>query len=454
LPPRSFHRLFIANRGEVAVRVARACDELGITPVFGVSAADASASYVEGRETVVLGPGRASHSYLDMARVVQAARQSRCSALHPGWGFLAENHRFAALCEQHAVTFIGPPAHVMRLMGSKTPAKHAMRGGGLRLIPGSEGHLRDAEHAREVADEVGYPVLLKAESGGGGRGMRVARSADEIQNAFDSAQAEARAAFGDPRLFLESLIEDGRHVEIQIIADKYGNVAHLGERDCTVQRNHQKLIEESPSPVLDEQERETTLAAAVAAAGSIGYVGAGTMEFLLDHSGTLRFMEMNTRLQVEHCVSEVRSGIDLVREQIQVAAGHPLSFSQADVKLDGHAIECRINAEDPADGFRPAPGTIEKWVSPSAANGSIRVDTHVSDGYEVLPFYDSLLCKVIARGKDRDEARKRMIAALAQLECKGVPTTVPMHEAILASAAFKEHDYTTRAIPGWPAEGG
>lgn len=316
-----FHRLFVANRGEVAARIARTCDRLGVTPVFGVSEADADAPYVEGRESVVLGPARAAFSYLDPVRVVQAAKQARCTAVHPGWGFLAENPRFAALCEQHGLTFVGPPAHVMHLMGKKTPAKDAMRAAGLTLIPGSVGVLADAEEARRVADEVGYPVLLKAESGGGGRGMRVARSADEVASAYQDASAEARAAFGDPRLYLEKLIEGGRHVEIQLLADRYGKAIHLGERDCTVQRNHQKLIEESPSPVLDPEERARTLEAAVRATEAIGYVGAGTMEFLMDEDGTLRFMEMNTRLQVEHCVSEERSGIDLVEEQLRVAAG-------------------------------------------------------------------------------------------------------------------------------------
>lgn len=451
--PAIFHRLLVANRGEVAVRVARACESMGITPVLAVSAADAGAGYTEGRESVVLGPARSAHSYLHMERIVQAARQTGCTALHPGWGFLAENPVFASLCEEHGVTFIGPPPHVMQLMGKKTPAKHAMRDSGLTLIPGSDGHLRDVDHAREVAGEVGYPVLLKAESGGGGRGMRIARSADELPAAFDSAQGEARAAFGDPRLFLEKLIEDGRHVEIQIMADRYGNVVHIGERDCTVQRNHQKLIEESPSPVLDDAERQATLAAAVRAARDIGYVGAGTMEFLLDQDGTLRFMEMNTRLQVEHSVSELRSGVDLVREQIRVAAGHPLSFTQDDVVLDGHTIECRINAEDPSDNFRPAPGVISKWTEPSGQDGLVRVDTHVQSGYEVPPFYDSLICKVITKGETRDAACDRMIEALGKLECEGVPTTIPMHIEILGSKPFRNNDYTTRAIPGWPPAG-
>jgi len=451
---RSFHRIFVANRGEVAVRVARACDELGITPVFGVSEADRDAPWVDGRESICLGPARASHSYLDAARVVQAARNTGCTALHPGWGFLSENPLLASLCEHHGVTFIGPPAHVMHMMGRKIPAKRAMSAAGLQVIPGSAGVLRDADEAREVAERIGLPVLLKANSGGGGRGMRIARELGEVATAFADAQAEARAAFGDERVYLERLLEGGRHVEIQIIADKHGGVCHLGERDCTVQRNHQKLIEESPSPVLDPDERARTLAAAVDAARSIGYVGAGTMEFLLDNSsgtGVLRFMEMNTRLQVEHCVSEIRSGIDLVHEQIRVAAGNPLSFRQDSIELRLHAIECRINAEDPSDGFRPAPGRITRWELP--AGEGIRVDTHVVPGYVVPPHYDSLLCKVITSAPTRDEAADRMIDALGRLVCEGVPTTIDMHRQILASAAFREHRYDTRTIPGFTAKG-
>ena len=442
---RLFHRLFIANRGEVAARIARTCDRLGITPVFGVSEADRAAPYCRDREVVVLGPGRAAQSYLDAARVVQAAVQSGCTALHPGWGFLSENHVFASLCEAHGVTFLGPPAHAMHLMGQKTPAKRAMAAAGLTLIPGSDGVLSGSKEARRVADSVGYPVLMKAESGGGGRGMRVASSSGEVEQAFDEARAEAIACFGDERVFMEKLVQRGRHVEIQILADKYGNVVHLGERDCTVQRNHQKLIEESPAPSLDPEERARTLEAAVRAARSIGYVGAGTMEFLLDATGTLRFMEMNTRLQVEHCVSEERSGIDLVEWQIRVGAGHSLPFTE--VPLKGHAIECRINAEDPDDDFRPSPGVISRWEVPEL--DGVRVDTHVSSGYEVPPFYDSLICKLIAYADDRDAACDLMIEALDALVCEGVPTTVPMHRAILRSEAFRSNQYDTGAIPGW-----
>ncbi|HTJ43596.1 MAG TPA: biotin carboxylase N-terminal domain-containing protein [Kofleriaceae bacterium] len=446
MAPPSFHRILIANRGEVAVRVARACDAMGIVPVFAVSAADADAPYTRGRETVMLGPARAAQSYLDAERVVQAAVQTRCTALHPGWGFLSENPLLAALCAQHGVTFIGPPPHVTALMGSKIAAKRAMRAAGLDVIPGSDGVLRDADEAAAIADQVGYPILLKAERGGGGRGMRVANARGQIASAYAEAQAEARAAFGGDGLYLEKLVTGGRHVEIQIFGDKYGRAVHLGERDCTVQRHHQKLVEESPSPAIDADLRARTCERAAAAAARIGYVGAGTMEMLLD-GGTLRFMEMNCRLQVEHTVTEMRTGLDLVRAQIEVAAGRPLPIDH--VKFDGHAIECRINAEDPSQDFRPAPGAITNWHAPEMQD--VRVDTHVETGYVVPPFYDSLLCKVIARGETRDAAIDRMLAALDALVCEGVPTTIPLHKAILSSPAFRRGDYDTRSIPGWPA---
>jgi acetyl-CoA carboxylase, biotin carboxylase subunit len=446
---RGFHRVLIANRGEVAVRIARACDALGIVPVFAVSEADREAPYVRNRQSVCIGPARSIDSYLDMERLVQAAKQTRSSALHPGWGFLAENPVFAALCEVHGITFIGPPAHAMHLMGKKTPAKRAMGRAGLALIPGSEGVLANADEARAVAGKIGFPVLIKAESGGGGRGMRVARSPEELDEAFAGAEREATAAFGDGRVYMERLLEGGRHVEIQVMADRYGNVCHLGERDCTVQRKHQKLIEESPSPALSDAERERTPALAAAAAGSIGYVGAGTMEFLLDQAGTLRFMEMNTRLQVEHPVTEMRTGIDLAVEQIRVAAGHPLSFTQSDVRPRGHAIECRINAEDPQKDFRPSPGTISRLELPQAGE-NLRIDTHVAAGYKVPPFYDSLIMKLIVLGRDREDARQRMLTALRGVKCEGVATTVPMHIAVLESDAFRNSDYDTRSIPGWP----
>jgi acetyl-CoA carboxylase biotin carboxylase subunit len=445
-----FRRLFVANRGEVAARVGRACDALGIVPVFGVSEADLGSPYLEGREHVLLGPGRAAQSYLDPLRIVQAAKQARCSALHPGWGFLSENPAFNALCEQHGITFVGPAPHVQALMGRKSPAKRAMQRAGVQLIPGSDGPVKDAHEALEVARRIGFPVLFKAEAGGGGRGMRVAKSEAEVRHAYDDALAEATAAFGDARVFMEKLVEGGRHVEIQILGDRYGHAIHVGERDCTVQRNHQKLIEESPSPVLSDDERQRTLATAARAAAAIGYAGAGTMEFLLD-DGALRFMEMNTRLQVEHPVSEVRSGLDLMAEMIRIAAGHPLRLRQDDVQLRGHAIECRINAEDPERGFAPSPGAITRFVAP--AGEGVRVDTHVRDGYVVPPFYDSLVAKVIVLGADREDAIARMIRALETMVVEGVRTTIPMHLAVLRSAEFRESRHDTRSIPGWPARG-
>ena len=443
----TFHRLLIANRGDVAVRVARACDAMKIVPVFAVSEADRDAPYTRDREVVVLGPGRAAHSYLDVERVVQAAVQARCSALHPGWGFLSENPLLATLCAQHGVTFVGPPPQVTAMMGSKTRAKAAMRVAGLQVIPGSEGVLGSLDEARRVAAAVGFPVLFKAENGGGGRGMRIARTAGEVDVAYAEAQAEARVAFGGDRVYLEKLIEGGRHVEIQILADRYGHAVHIGERDCTVQRNHQKLIEESPSPAISEELRAAACTAAARAAANVGYVGAGTMELLLD-GDVLRFMEMNCRLQVEHTVSEERSGKDLVIAQLEIAAGRVLPWAQSGITLTGHVIECRINAEDPSNKFQPAPGKITTWRVPMGPG--IRVDTHVEAGYVVPPFYDSLLAKLIVRGTDRKDAIARMLTALASFSVEGVPTTIPMHSAILSSEAFQTGNYSTRAIPGWP----
>lgn len=448
--PVPFRRLFVANRGEVAARIARTCDRLGVTPVFGVSEADRDAPWARDRERVVLGPARADQSYLDPVRLVQAAVQSGASALHPGWGFLSESPRLAALCEVHGVTFVGPPAHVLALLGRKTPARRAMAAAGLALVPGSEGVLPGVEAARAVADSVGYPVLLKADAGGGGRGMRVVHRPEDLPAAFAEASAEARAAFGDGSLYLERLITGGRHVEVQVLVDRWGHAVHLGERDCTVQRHHQKLVEESPCPVLDPAQRRRACEAAAAAAASVGYVGAGTVEMLLDEQGVLRFMEMNARLQVEHPVTEMRTGLDLVEWQLRIAAGQRIALRQDEIRFEGHAIECRINAEDPFDGFRPSPGRIARWRPPAEESGRLRVETHVVEGYEVPPHYDSLLCKLVAHDEDRDRAIARMLDALARFEVEGVRTTIALHRAILASEAFRANRYDTRTIPGWP----
>lgn len=448
--PQLFRRLFIANRGEVAARVARSCDALGITPVFAVSEADQGAAYVRGRETVCVGPGRPTESYLKLSSMVQAAVQSRCTAVHPGWGFLAENARFASLCEAHGLTFIGPPPSVMLHLGKKIPAKRAMAEAGLPGIPGSDGLVNTDEEALAAAERCGYPVIVKADSGGGGRGMRVANTPEELHAAVQDAGREALGAFGDPAVYIEKLMVGGRHVEVQVIADKYGNVCHLGERDCSVQRNHQKLIEESPCPVLDDGVRQETLLRATRAVSRLGYVGAGTLELLLGDEGQLYFMEMNTRLQVEHTVSEMRSSVDLVAEQIRVAAGHRLSFTQEDVKLEGCAIECRLNAEDPSDDFRPAPGKLDVWKLPEEVQGELRVDTHLQEGDVIPPFYDSLLCKVVVRAETRDAACDRMLRALSQVECEPLPTTKALHQAVLSAEAFRTGQYDTQAIPGWP----
>ncbi len=441
-----FKRILIANRGEVAHRIARTCDKLGITPVFAASNVDAKA--LPNREVQVIGGASPSASYLNPESVVQAARQAGCSAIHPGWGFLAESPRFAALCETHGITFIGPSAGVMRLLGRKIPAKRIMREAGVPVVPGSEGIVETLSAAKEVAKEIGYPLLVKAEAGGGGRGMRIAKNEGELQAAFEDARAEAKACFADDSVYIEKLIQGGRHIEIQLMGDRYGNVIHVGERDCTVQRNHQKLIEESPAIALSTDVRDYVFDVSRKAASSIGYVGAGTMEFLLDEEGQLRFIEMNTRLQVEHPVSEMRSGLDLVEMQLRAAAGQSLAVTQDEVELKGHSIECRINAENPAENFKPSPGKITKWSVPDNEDG-VRIDTHVSEGYEVPPFYDSLLCKVIVFDKDRDAAISKMIKTLKKMKYAGVDTTIDMHCQILASDDFKNNNYDTSRIPGF-----
>ncbi|MEM9382775.1 MAG: acetyl-CoA carboxylase biotin carboxylase subunit [Planctomycetota bacterium] len=449
-----FRKLLIANRGEVAVRIATAAHDAGIATVGVVSSADQGAPWTEVMdETVCIGGPSPKESYLRMDAVVQAAVQTGCSALHPGWGFLAENARFAALCEQSGVTFVGPRPATMDRMGLKWPAKVAMRAAGLALTPGSDGLLDDVDEAVRVAEDTGYPVILKADAGGGGRGMRICRSEADVREAFPSARAEAIAAFGNGALFLESYVTGGRHIEVQVIGDGVGGAVHLFERECSIQRNHQKLIEESPSPALSAEQREELGARAAHAAASIDYAGAGTIEFLADpDSGRLSFMEMNTRLQVEHPVTELVTGVDIVREQLRIAAGGALGFTQDGVALEGHAIECRINAEDPADGFRPTPGTISTFDVPhDRGPGRVRVDSHVTAGDTVPPYYDSLLAKIITHAASRDEAIETMVRTLEGTRIEGVATTIPLHLAVLASDAFRSGDYDTKSIPGWPS---
>jgi acetyl-CoA carboxylase biotin carboxylase subunit len=447
-----FQRLLVANRGEVAVRVARACRALGIAPVGVASAADLGASWTRVfDELVCIGPASARESYLAAERLVQAALQTRCSALHPGWGFLAENPRFAALCAQHGVAFVGPRPAVMELMGTKTPAKRAMRAAGLALIPGSDGPLEDVEAAARCAREVGYPVLIKADSGGGGRGMRRCGDEAELRAAFAAARAEAEAAFGDGTLYLERHLTGGRHIEVQVLCDAFGNGIHVGERECSVQRKHQKLLEESPSPALTPAERSALGDAALKACLRVGYTSAGTVEFLRASDGTLHFMEMNARLQVEHPVSELVSGLDLAALQIRIAANEALPLTQRDVRLAGHALEARINAEDPERGFQPSPGRLTEFELPTDLGpGTVRVDTHLRAGDVVSPHYDSLLAKVIAHGSSRAEALTTLARALDGARIAGVATTIPLHRAVLASDAFQSGRYDTSAVPGWP----
>lgn len=441
-----FRRILIANRGEVVKRVLDTTRRLGIEAVVVVSEADRDAPYTKlADEVVCLGPAPSGKSYLRREAVIQAALQTGATAIHPGWGFLSEDPLFVDLCTQHGLSFVGPSARVMRLMGRKLQAKQAARAAGLDVIPGSLGILSSVEEARAIADEVGYPVILKADSGGGGRGMRRCDDPAQLADGYAMASAEAQAAFGSGALYLERYLSGGRHVEVQILGDAFGNAIHLGERECSVQRNHQKLLEESPSPALTPEAAAQAGERSARAAAAIGYAGAGTIEYLLDEAGTLRFMEMNTRLQVEHSISEARTGIDLVEEQLRVAANVPLRLTQEDVRFTGHAIELRLNAEDPSQGFRPSPGTLETLRWPEG----LRIDTHVEAGYTVPPHYDSLIAKLIAHAPDRAACIAKLEAALGELVVEGIKTTAPLHQAVLADPAFRRGEYDTRSIPGW-----
>ncbi|MDP6520837.1 MAG: biotin carboxylase N-terminal domain-containing protein [Planctomycetota bacterium] len=446
-----FRRILIANRGEVALRIARTAREMGISPVGVVSTADRGSAWARQLDqTVCIGEAAPSKSYLRGEAIVQAALQTGCSAIHPGWGFLAESPSFAALCNQHGVTFIGPSPGLIQSLGLKSPAKAAMAAAGLEVIPGSPGRLATVQAASAWAQDVGYPVLLKADAGGGGRGMRRCGNERELEAGFAAAAAESAAAFGDGGLYLEKCIEDGRHIEVQLLADRYGNALHLGERECSIQRSHQKLLEESPSPALSETDRSELGRRAAQAARTIGYIGAGTIEFLRDTNGRLYFMEMNARLQVEHPVSEMRCGVDIVAEQLRIAANEALSLRQDDLALTGHTIECRINAEDPDQGFRPTPGHLTAFSIPTDCGpGQVRIETHLAEGEEVTPHYDSLMAKVITHGLTRDAAIETMRATLNGATITGVSTTIPLHLAVLDSAAFRAGNYNTSSIPGW-----
>ncbi|MDA1112706.1 MAG: ATP-grasp domain-containing protein [Planctomycetota bacterium] len=438
-----FHRIFIANRGEVAARLVRACHKMGIEAVCAASQPDLNAAYPyleEADEVVNLGPGSAAESYLKMEQVVQAAKQSHCTALHPGWGFLAENPRFAALCEQHGITFIGPAPEVMDRMGRKVSSRIAAAAAGLPVVPGSKGLLRSVKEAIEVAQQIGYPVVLKADAGGGGRGIRRCNSEAEVQTAFTEASREALAAFGNGDLYLEKYMLGGRHIEFQILGDGFGKAIHLGERECSIQRRHQKLLEEAPSPVIDAKKRTHYGNLSAEAAAHWNYAGAGTMEYLLADDGNLYFLEMNTRLQVEHPVTEQITGIDIVEAQIRIAAGQGLPCTQEEVHWNGHAIEVRLNAEDPQQDFRPAPGVVEKITFPG---DKVRIDTHIVANSKISPFYDSLLAKVIAHGSSREEAIEIMLDCLGRANIQGVPTTAALQQEILNHEDFRSGNFDT-----------
>ena len=438
-------KVLIANRGEIALRILRSCRELGIATVAVYSTVDRDALHVQlADEAVCVGEALSSKSYLNIPNILAAATSRGVDAIHPGYGFLAENDRFAEICRDHGITFIGPSPHAIRSMGDKSTAKSTMQTVGVPTVPGSEGLLASPEEAAELAAQMGYPVMIKATAGGGGRGMRLVPGPDQLENLFKAAQGEAEAAFGNPGLYMEKFIDRPRHVEVQVLADRHGNVVHLGERDCSIQRRHQKLLEEAPSPALDPELRRRMGEAAVAAARSIDYEGAGTVEFLLDRSGGFYFMEMNTRIQVEHPVTEMVTGIDLIAEQLRIAGGESISVRQEEIQLNGHAIECRINAEDATHNFRPAPGRITGWLPPGGPG--VRVDSHVYTGYDIPPFYDSLIGKLIVWGRDRSSAMTRMKRALNECAVTGIPTTVEFHLDLLERREFIEGDVHTKFV--------
>ncbi len=438
-------KVLIANRGEIALRIIRTCRELGIATVAVYSTVDKNALHVQlADEAVCVGDSLSNKSYLNIPNILAAATSRGVDAIHPGYGFLAENDKFAEMCNDHGIIFIGPSPSSIRQMGDKSTAKETMERVGVPTVPGSKGLLVDVKEAFVLADKIGYPVIIKATAGGGGRGMRLVESPDMLEKMFKAAQGEAEAAFGNDGLYMEKFIRKPRHVEVQILADRSGNVIHLGERDCSVQRRHQKLLEESPSPAINSNLRETMGKAAIAAAQSIKYEGAGTVEFLVDEDEQFYFMEMNTRIQVEHPVTEMVTGVDLIAEQIKIAGGNNLDFNQEEIQLSGHAIECRINAEDPSHNFRPSPGKITGWLPPGGPG--VRVDSHVYTGYEIPPFYDSLIGKLIVWGKDRNAAIKRMNRALNECAVTGIPTTIDFHLTLLDKSKFKEGKIHTKYV--------
>ncbi|MBI1389482.1 MAG: acetyl-CoA carboxylase biotin carboxylase subunit [bacterium] len=437
-----FKKILIANRGEIALRVIRACQEMGIATVAVYSEADAESLHVRfADQDVCIGPPPPSESYLNVPRIIAAAEITGADAIHPGYGFLAENAQFAEVCETCNISFIGPTHHAISLMGDKSVARDTMMRNDVPTIPGSKGVVETSNQAVEMANQIGYPVMLKAAAGGGGRGMRIARDDVALVQAFVTAQAESQKAFNDSRLYIEKLVEQPRHIEIQILADNHGNVIHLGERDCSLQRRHQKVLEECPSPAVSPELRQRMGEAAVRCSRAVNYTSAGTIEFLLDKDQNFYFMEMNTRVQVEHPVTELVTGVDIIKEQIRVAAGEPLSVRQEDVVMSGHAIECRSNAEDPRNQFMPGPGKISGYHAPGGPG--VRIDSHAYGEYVVPPYYDSLLAKLCVHGKTREEAVARMRRALGEMVVEGIPTTIALHQVILEDKRFLSGDFHT-----------
>ena len=439
-----FDKILIANRGEIAVRIIRACREMGIKTVAVFSEPDREALHTQlADEAVCIGSAKVGDSYLDMNNIISAAVEKKAQAIHPGFGFLSENSMFAGVCKDCNIKFIGPKGSVIDALGNKANARQMMINAGVPVIPGSDGILADVEQAYEMADKLGYPVIVKASAGGGGKGIRIVRKKEELKEAFLSAQSETKAAFGDDSMYMEKLIEGARHVEVQILGDSFGNVIHLGERDCSLQRKNQKVLEETPCEVLSDSTRAKICDSAVRAAKAAGYENAGTIEFLYDEdSDKYYFMEMNTRVQVEHPITEMVTGVDIVKEQIRIAAGEKLSYTQDDIKISGHAIECRINAENPSRNFAPCPGTIDYLLMPSGGLG-LRVDSAIYQGYEIPPYYDSMLAKVIVHGRDREEAIAKMKRALYEFVIEGVDTNIEYQNKILNNKQFEKCQYNT-----------
>lgn len=439
-----FDKILIANRGEIAVRIIRACREMGIKTVAVFSEPDREALHTQlADEAVCIGSAKVGDSYLDMNNIISAAVEKRAQAIHPGFGFLSENSMFAGVCKDCNIKFIGPKGSVIDALGNKANARQMMINAGVPVIPGSDGVIADVDGAYKMADKLGYPVIVKASAGGGGKGIRIVRKKEDLKEAFLSAQSETKAAFGDDSMYMEKLIEGARHVEVQILGDSFGNVIHLGERDCSLQRKNQKVLEETPCEVLSEATRAKICESAVKAAKAAGYENAGTIEFLYDEdSDKYYFMEMNTRVQVEHPITEMVTGVDIVKEQIRIAAGEKLSYRQDDIRISGHAIECRINAENPSRNFAPCPGMIDYLLMPSGGIG-LRVDSAIYQGYDIPPYYDSMLAKVIVHGKDREEAIAKMKRALYEFVIEGVDTNIEYQNKILNNKKFEKCQYNT-----------